>query len=162
MLGSTAAEALKSYDLAWLLHLVGDVHQPLHCVTRVNAAAPEGDDGGNAVTVHCPGCPSQLHGFWDGLPGSAPTTEAAIAPAIAAAKKLPKAPAAAAAKLDEKVWIDEGVQSAKQNAYRPPIGAGLGPFTLTSAYQSAAKAVARTRVALAGARLAKLLNKELK
>ena len=27
---SNASDALKSYDLVWLLHLVGDVHQPLH------------------------------------------------------------------------------------------------------------------------------------
>src|ERR1019366_652223 len=31
---STTSDDLKSYDLVWLLHLVGDVHQPLHCTSR--------------------------------------------------------------------------------------------------------------------------------
>ena len=30
----TSPTHLKSYDLSWLLHLVGDVHQPLHCTAR--------------------------------------------------------------------------------------------------------------------------------
>ena len=33
---SGASDELKSYDLVWLLHLVGDVHQPLHATTRFN------------------------------------------------------------------------------------------------------------------------------
>src|SRR5262249_47588746 len=31
VLASNSSDPLKSYDLVWLLHLVGDVHQPLHC-----------------------------------------------------------------------------------------------------------------------------------
>ena len=34
VLASTSPDVLKSCDLAWLLHLVGDVHQPLHCAAR--------------------------------------------------------------------------------------------------------------------------------
>jgi hypothetical protein len=35
--------------LSWILHVVGDLHMPLHCATRVNDEhkAPQGDDGGN-------------------------------------------------------------------------------------------------------------------
>src|SRR5580698_3768900 len=46
ILNSAAADGLKSYDLAWLLHLVGDVHQPLHATTRISMALPQGDIGG--------------------------------------------------------------------------------------------------------------------
>ncbi len=35
VLASNMPDALKSYDLSWLLHLVGDVHQPLHCKKTV-------------------------------------------------------------------------------------------------------------------------------
>jgi len=42
---------LKSYDLTWLIHLVGDVHQPLHCVARITKGDPEGDKGGNDVKL---------------------------------------------------------------------------------------------------------------
>src|SRR6266481_6984794 len=41
VLASTKPDPLKSYDLVWLLHLVGDVHQPLHCATRVRRSDPE-------------------------------------------------------------------------------------------------------------------------
>ena len=68
-----------------------------------------------------------------------------------------------AAKSDEKVWIAESFQAAQQSVYvDPPIGAGNGPFSLTSSYKSAAKSFAKQRIALAGARLANLINNELK
>jgi hypothetical protein len=43
----------------------------------------------------------------------------------------------------------------------PPTG-WAGPFTLTLAYKTAARNLAEKRIALAGARLAKILNEELK
>ena len=43
-----------------------------------------------------------------------------------------------------------------------PIGEGKGPFQLTEAYRKAAEQEARQRIALAWARLANLLNGELK
>jgi hypothetical protein len=63
VLASNSSDELKSYDLSWLLHLVGDVHQPLHCATRVSAAKPGGDDGGNGVALST--APGKLHSFWD-------------------------------------------------------------------------------------------------
>jgi len=46
--------------------------------------------------------------------------------------------------------------------YVAPVGRGGGPFILSDAYANAAHAVADARIALAGARLAHLLNAELK
>jgi len=100
ILSSSAKAALKSYDLVWLLHLVGDVHQPLHCATRVSAAAPDGHDGGNAVKLDCTKC--ELHAFWDNLPSTAKSVQLALTPVITAAKKLPTPDPALAAKSDEK------------------------------------------------------------
>jgi len=55
------------------------------------------------------------------------------------------------------------ISAATSTAYRPPtIGDGNGPFTLDSAYKTRAKALAQQRVALAGARLANILNAELR
>ena len=62
---------------------------------------------------------------------------------------------------DETVWIAESAQVAQQHTYGSPIGAGDGPFVLTTGYETDAKAVAKERVALAGARLAALLNTAL-
>jgi hypothetical protein len=162
VLGSSADDVLKSYDLVWLLHLVGDVHQPLHGVTRVSAAELEGDDGGNTVRLDCRGCPQTLHAFWDLVPGAASTPREAIMPALTAARRLGKAPSTAVAKADAKQWIEESFQLSRQVVYRPPIGPGNGPFALTATYTRRAKAVAEERIALAGARLARLLNTELR
>jgi len=162
VLASTSDDLLKSYDLTWLLHLVGDVHQPLHCVTRVSTADPNGDSGGNAEKVKCTGCAPHLHTFWDDLLGTGSSAQAVILPVIKAAKKLPAADATLAAESDEKDWIAESVQAAEQTAYKPPIGAGNGPFTLTTTYRNKAKALAKKRIALAGVRLANPINNELK
>jgi hypothetical protein len=168
---AASSDDLKSYDLVWLLHLVGDVHQPLHCVSRYDAADPAGDRGGNDVKIagnvqppvcddprYCPfGPPSELHAFLDDIEGSGYAT----APALAAAAKLPKPPAAAAAVLDVGVWIAEGLDLARTKVYASPIGAGDGPFTVTPAYQAAMAELGKKRMALAGARLAALLNDAL-
>jgi len=53
VLASTSADPLKSYDLTWLLHLVRDVHQPLHASTRVGSTDPNGDSGGNLGKLSC-------------------------------------------------------------------------------------------------------------
>src|SRR5882724_6054470 len=156
VLASTSADGLKSYDLTWLLHLVGDVHQPLHAATRVSSSDPNGDAGGNLVKLDCSKC--ELHAFWDGLLG----TTSSLSAVVKAAKKLPKANATLAAKSDEKDWIAESFQEAQHTVYSAPIAVGDGPFTLTPQYKTAAAKLAKRRVALAGARLANLLNTELK
>jgi hypothetical protein len=64
--------------------------------------------------------------------------------------------------MDEKEWVAEGFQAAQQVVYAPPVGPGDGPYTLSLEYKKKAGKLAKQRVALAGARLAKLLNDELK
>jgi len=159
---------VKSYDLVWLLHLVGDVHQPLHCVSRYDQADPKGDRGGNTVRItgneppvpcddprFCPyGPPGNLHALFDDAVGSSYSTAAASA----AAAKLPEAPESKAAVLDEKVWIQEGLELGQSDVYVKPIGIGRGPFAITKDYQHKAIELAKKRIALAGARLANLLN----
>lgn len=169
--GTSAPDSLKSYDLVWLLHLVGDVHQPLHCVERFNAAEPKGDAGGNSVKVtgnaqppvcddaqYCPfGPPNELHAFFDDIEGSG----YGVAPVETAAAKLPAPDPAAAAVTDVNAWIQEGVSLAQTKIYVAPIGDGDGPYTITPAYQTAAYTLGQERIALAGARLANLLNQAL-
>jgi len=156
VLASASPDALKSYDLTWLLHIVGDVHQPLHAATRVSSVDPQGDAGGNLVKLDCAKC--ELHAFWDNLLG----TQNDLPTVVKGARKLPKAKSGPAGKADEKDWIAESFQAARQVVYSPPVGPGDGPFTLTPAYKKKAGNLARQRVALAGARLANLLNDELK
>jgi S1/P1 Nuclease len=156
VLASTSADPVKSYDLTWLLHLVGDVHQPLHASTRVSSTDPNGDSGGNLVKLGCTSC--ELHAFWDDLLG----TSNNLNTVVKAARKLQAAAAALAAKCDEKDWIAESFMESQQTVYASPIAAGNGPFTLTAWYKKNAGKLAKVRVELAGARLANLLNTELK
>lgn len=158
VLKSTRADALKSYDLSWLLHLVGDVHQPLHCATRVSATEKDGDAGGNNVKLTiCPTC--ELHAFWDQALG----TSTSLVTVIKVAKRLPKAKATATANLTIPDWVAESFGAAKATVYMdPPIGPGDGPFTPTTSYRTSVSKVAEPRIALAGERLAKILNTELK
>lgn len=153
----TASDDLKSYDLVWLLHLVGDVHQPLHTTSRFTHDLPDGDRGGNLVKLCESPCRNELHAFWDNALGTGTSTRAAIN----AARNIDDAPQGSAAKQDVHGWIVESFEIAKTSAYKSPIGPGQGPFTLTDSYKRAAKKVAAERVAIAGARLAKLINDNL-
>jgi hypothetical protein len=170
--------ALKSYDLVWILHLVGDAHQPLHATSRFENEHPEGDAGGNRVKVCAESC-SSLHAYWDGLlepPGRHVDSQCKahhwaldanqcislkLAAALANAKTLKPAAGKLAGDLEEKHWIAESFALAKSRAYAAPVQVGNGPYVLDRAYETAAHRVGEDRVALAGARLANLLNHAL-
>jgi hypothetical protein len=159
-LASGESQPIKSYDLVWLLHLVGDVHQPLHCSTRVSAAHPDGDRGGNAefVCTSAGKCTTKLHAFWDGLPG----TNSKVNSAMTYAKALTPADSTLANELDTDKWIKECFDEANKDVYAGPITAGDGPFTITAAYRTAASNKAREQIELAGERLAKVIDATLK
>jgi len=59
----------KAIALAWLFHLVGDIHQPLHTAQIFTVDYPQGDRGGNEICVRVTqaGQPMDLHRFWDGV-----------------------------------------------------------------------------------------------
>jgi hypothetical protein len=153
---SSKTDALKSYDLVWLMHIVGDVHQPLHSSTRVSSADPQGDNGGNNVKLADPS--KELHAFWDGLPGDSSNP----ADVIPYASALPAADPALVSIKNASTWTKESFDLAQSAVYVLPIGPGDGPFTLDTPYKDKAKKIADERVALAGERLANLINDELK
>jgi hypothetical protein len=184
-IASNEDDTLKSYDLIWLEHLVGDIHQPLHGTVRYYQNT--GDEGGNTVKIKCPlpmekqfeGTlskypPRELHAFWDDLPG-----EGEPAPALPIAKTFGQSVADASANkvsdTDPNDWAAESLTIAKSDAYTDPIGPGPQPsgskkkgkgsatseYAITDAYYQQAMQDAKDRVALAGARLAKLLNENL-
>jgi S1/P1 Nuclease len=59
----------KAIALAWLFHLVGDIHQPLQTAQLFTVDYPQGDRGGNEICVRVTqaGQPVDLHRFWDGV-----------------------------------------------------------------------------------------------
>ncbi|MGH9559236.1 MAG: S1/P1 nuclease, partial [Bryobacteraceae bacterium] len=60
-------EAAAAYDLPWIEHIVGDLHQPLHCIDRYLESQPQGDAGGNRVYLAPRG---NLHALWDAAAGT--------------------------------------------------------------------------------------------
>ena len=55
----------KGIALRILLHVVGDIHQPLHAATRVSTEFPKGDQGGNLVRLDNTPIAKNLHAYWD-------------------------------------------------------------------------------------------------
>ena len=151
-----APDSLRSYDLVWLLHLVGDIHQPLHAVSRFTRELPAGDIGGNRIRLCASPCREELHFFWDEAVGRGGPTQAR-----ALARQLPTPAMKKIADTHIQDWVDESGQIARRSVYAPPIGPGAGPYALTPAYRERARMIARDQVALAGRRLAVLLNAAL-
>lgn len=58
VLGSKASDSKRLIALKWVLHLVGDLHQPLH-------AGHKADKGGNQYQVQAFGRGTNLHSLWD-------------------------------------------------------------------------------------------------
>jgi len=167
VLASTEPDELKSYDLVWLLHLIGDIHQPLHATTRVTSADRKGDAGGNKVQL-LGDASANVHAYWDDLPGLdcsfCSKKIRCVERAATLAKTLKPANPASARNLSVAIWIQESFQAARTVVYRAPIGGADGPYTIapSSFYETAALHLAKARLALAGARLAEVLNHEMK
>jgi len=176
-IASSEGDVLKAYDMIWLEHLVGDIHQPLHAVERYNGDS--GDAGGNLVRIKVPlpieetfKCPdeklrtiTELHAFWDELPGTCPA-DTGLKAAADFASSLPKQRDPATTQHPAS-WAAESFQLAKSDAYADPIGPGThnsdgAAYLITQTYYDKTMQDAKDRIALAGTRLAKLLNDNLK
>jgi hypothetical protein len=141
--------------LKFVLHFVGDLHQPLH-------AADDSDRGGNCIALSPSpdGDVTNLHAFWD----------------VTVVKALGPSAPDIAAKLDAKItpadirawsaggpkdWARQSFAIAKRDAYdlpsRPTCAQG-GSVTLSPSYQTTAEADAARQLSVAGVRLAYVLN----
>lgn len=157
-------DGVRSYDLVWLVHMVGDVHQPLHAAGRFSQAYPGGDQGGNKeAAIPANGMTTNLHAYWDGLLGVYATPQIAIADALVnPATKLPDPDPTLASVADPAAWVAEGKTLAQDFVYAEPVRSGARPYMLDRQYETNARMIARQRAALAGARLANLINEALK
>jgi hypothetical protein len=164
---STATDADKAVAIAWLEHLIGDIHQPLHAAARVTDSNPKGDQGGNLFLLTPRGTTrdkqENLHWFWDSIvvrymPNSKDLCEADYLDPIAASimTKYPYE------KLKDKLsvdnydaWQKESFQIATTTVYKD-----LKWFEAPSdKYKKRAFEIAEERLALAGYRMGELFNK---
>jgi hypothetical protein len=156
--------------LRFILHFVGDIHQPLHTVACDSDDHPNGDKGGNDFQILPPGSlasmnrpPKNLHSLWDmagGLYQSTPRplTAEGIASLDQLARHLEKEnPADKLSKeievSDPEAWAKEGLAIAKESVYNLKPGEAPG-----SDYMIKCRKICSKRLALAGYRLANLLN----
>lgn len=142
--------------LAFLIHIIGDLHQPLHTVTRVSAQYPNGDHGGNFYPIHYNNV-RNLHGLWDQGVGLF-TGERSRAHAVAIANRIvvryPKNYFGNKVNdLDPAHWANEGVNNAKLFVYSTKEGQSPN-----AVYISNGQKIVEEQVVLAGYRLAAILS----
>jgi hypothetical protein len=150
----------KLIALAFLVHFVGDLHQPMH-------AGDHGDLGGNKVPVSYGviGGRTNLHSIWDGwLAERAITTPPSGAAALLAEIPSRERSAIAAGTVEE--WSREYWAKARNLAYTTINADPCGPPptqrpTLTEAQIQALIPAVRRNVVEGGIRLARLLDDAL-
>ncbi len=142
----------RTIALKWLIHLIGDIHQPLHCADHM-------DRGGNKVKVILGDKLRNLHTVWDDdvVTAIAPSQTAIVASINSMLtpdfeSKVPLGPPAA--------WANESWKVAKAKVYGPLKLDELGAeaTVLPTNYLPNATHVAQQQMAVAAWRLATVLN----
>ncbi len=148
-----APPAKRKEALMFVIHFVGDMHQPLH-------SSDNKDKGGNDIHLVYNDRPGNLHGLWDsGLLGRM-GTEDALFPAWSAESMKHK-----------KKWARGSVENWAEQAHKDAVKITYGklpkseagkPAVITAQYEAAADPLIRMQIEKAGARLARVLNEILK
>jgi hypothetical protein len=171
----------KAMACAMVMHLVGDIHQPLHCATKYFISHHElhQDRGGNAEGVgNGPSGDAKfnLHAFWDAAYRASfdeVTGAVVLDPhledtarhdpdrfrALATSLEAEPPPADANLSPDFDAWAREGNEIARDFVYRELTSTESKKYCrLSSGYVAQANAIAKRRLVLAAWRLAALLN----
>lgn len=176
---ASATDAERGVALCWVEHLVGDVHMPLHDAALFSPLFPTGDRGGNsefladravaADPLESQANPHKLHALWDDVLGNTlnPREIEKFAAQMQAPafrrNTYPQIPAHPG--VHE--WIVEGSVLARQHVYNnltlqfTPTGDGKAEVTLPNGYLPNMHVVGNRQIALAGLRLADLLNAQI-
>lgn len=135
----------KIYALPWIIHLVGEIHQPLHVGSRH-------DKGGNLFEVEDPDDPRQkvkaLHRWWDDLPAPPWLRDTELNKNT---KRLLERYPTLPAPGNPEIWLQESFLLARQQAYPPSR-------MIAPEFRSQARRLADRRTAEAGYRLGMLLQ----
>ena len=158
-LGDSAAQKLQEQQaLAYVVHFIGDIHQPLHAANR-------DDSGGNAEHVSFFGTDAsgdlKLHTIWDKqIVSKIDSDETKLATDLAAQVTAAKKEKAT---TDPTKWALQSYNYARDVAYNgiPPANGKTDVATLGQPYQDTAAPVVRMQIARASVRLAAALKKNL-
>ncbi len=167
LIRGNAPDAQKAVAIAWLEHLIGDIHQPLHSSSRVTDLEPEGDRGGNSFLLTPQGTERNsqvnLHSYWDGIvsrnkPNSNSDCDAEYIDPIAK-KIMKKHPfdkmRGRLATGNYTGWAQESQLASQTDVFSPDLIRFQMP---SDKYKKKALKLAEERLALAGYRMGELLN----
>jgi len=162
-----APRAQRAVALCWVLHIVGDMHQPLHGGHWLSLQYPKSDRSGSLAWVRpYPGAaPNTLHDVWDGIvdrPGSRVQGSEALARDVEAVHPHRMTPRDDREPMTAyRSWVAQSRVMARAFAYD---GGHLVSATtpeaapvLTKAYVVRARSLSEGRIAAAGYRLSDLL-----
>lgn len=163
-----ATDWTKALMLRFLLHIVGDIHQPLHCTTFYSKDFPEGDMVGSLFPIQWAGQEkNNLHAFWDSMCGlgfvrlkrpldsEGEATIHLLVGELTSSYSEEYFPELSNSNLDQ--WREESYQLGCTVVYQ-----GIKPNeALSESYIAIGQEVAKKRITLAGYRLAQLLNTAL-
>lgn len=156
----------RAVALCWVLHLIGDIHQPLHTGSLFSATLfARGDRGGNAIPIG----ESNLHSRWDRALAEGGVI--AELPLLIEQVSGFSTPQIQGVDSDWTAWMNESRGSLKRIVYTEAMlqaivaadsnGSELGSQTLDAAYVSQMQNISRQRLSLAGLRLAIFFENEL-
>jgi hypothetical protein len=140
----------------FLVHFIGDMHQPLHC-------SDNKDRGGNEVRVEFFGRNMNLHSTWDG--GLLGRIDSGSEDALFAelSKDLSNGRAKKWGRGTVRDWAEQSHKAAVKVVYgKLPKAPASGPIKITPEYEKAADPLIKEQIERAGARLATTLNAALK
>jgi hypothetical protein len=159
---------MAAYDLVFITHIVGDIHQPLHGATLFDADFPDGDRGGNLYKIKSGFHAKELHAAWDDSLGQFAQWEKTgsdeyhppLDKIQATANQIESScDDTAAQNTNPTDWEKESHQIAENFVY--PIKNADAPQInelLSERYVKDGQAIADQRLCLAGKRLATILN----
>src|SRR5262249_4344901 len=139
--------------LQFLIHFIGDMHQPLH-------SSDHGDRGGNTVQVQFHGRKTNLHSLWDSGILGALGPEDQLFPDLSreSARRRKKW-----AKGTVTQWAEEAHKVGRKTVYgKLPKSADGALLTIDARYEAVGAPVIRQQIERAGARLAAVLNADLR
>ena len=139
------SDADRLEALKFLIHFVGDVHQPLHAGNR-------NDRGGNQFQVNINGKGANLHGVWD----YHVLNSSGLSLSHYRAQLGPKVATTAVDSMNPSVWAGDACRVLDM-AKVYPASAGKLPKN----YLDTQRSYAESQIVLAASRLAKLLENEL-
>lgn len=163
----SATDKDKAVAIAWIEHLIGDIHQPLHTSGRVTDREPKGDQGANLFLLTPEGTPrekqSNLHWYWDSiidraapLKGDACEKDYLESLGKKIMKKYPVSSLSSAIRLGEfDEWRKESFALNPTDVFTPDLVRFQMP---SEKYKKHAFNVAERQIALAGYRMGQMLN----